>query len=150
MFLVNSRLGHFTAAPSRSRREAVHDNGAPLLPKLRGNFAEFLNEGFLDRLSILYSPTCVGLGYGRQQYSLEVFLGSMGLITSSHSTRIRFSGYMPGGFAYPTPYKLNRGQPTPRRSTLLRHSIGQMHVSGTGISTSCPSPTPLGLGLGPD
>ena len=125
MFLVNSRLGHFTAAPSRARREVDYATGAPLLPKLRGHFAEFLNEGFLDRLSILYSPTCVGLGYGRQHYSLEVFLGSMGSTTSSHSTRIRFSRYVSGGFAYLTLYKLNRGQPSPRRSTLLRHSIGQ-------------------------
>jgi hypothetical protein len=37
---------------------------APLLPKLRGQFAEFLNEGSLARLRILSSPTCVGLRYG--------------------------------------------------------------------------------------
>ena len=36
----------------------------PLLPKLRGLFAEFLNEGSLARLRILSSPTCVGLRYG--------------------------------------------------------------------------------------
>ena len=64
MFLVNSRLGLFTAAPSGVGREALDPNGAPLLPKLRGNFAEFLNEGFLDRLGILYPPTCVGFGTG--------------------------------------------------------------------------------------
>ena len=64
MFLVNSRLGLFTAAPSGFGREVLHPNGAPLLPKLRGNFAEFLNEGFLDHLGILYPPTCVGFGTG--------------------------------------------------------------------------------------
>jgi hypothetical protein len=57
--------------------------GAPLLPKLRGQFAEFLNQGSLDRLGILYLSTCVGLGYGRLQSSLEAFLGSMGLGTST-------------------------------------------------------------------
>ena len=36
----------------------------PLLPKLRGHFAEFLKLGLLTRLSILYQFTCVGLGYG--------------------------------------------------------------------------------------
>ncbi len=51
---------------------------APLLPKLRGYFAEFLNHSSLDRLGILYLTTCVGLGYGPQQHSLEAFLGSMG------------------------------------------------------------------------
>ena len=33
---------------------------APLIPKLRGHFAEFLSEGSLERLRILSSPTCVG------------------------------------------------------------------------------------------
>jgi hypothetical protein len=64
VFLVNSRLDLFTAAPSGSLREGVHPTGAPLLPKLRGKFAEFLNEGYLDHLSILYLPTCVGFGTG--------------------------------------------------------------------------------------
>ena len=64
MFLVNSRLDQFTAAPSGSAGKRLHPTGAPLLPKLRGNFAEFLNEGYLDHLSILYLPTCVGFGTG--------------------------------------------------------------------------------------
>ena len=64
MFLVNSRLNLFTAALSGSTREGLHPTGALLLPKLRSYFAEFLNEGYLDHLSILYSPTCVGFGTG--------------------------------------------------------------------------------------
>ena len=64
MFLVNSRLNLFTAALSGSTREEFHPTGAPLIPKLRGDFAEFLNEGYLDHLSILYLPTCVGFGTG--------------------------------------------------------------------------------------
>ena len=55
MFLINSCLGLFTAADLKS---------APLLPKLRGHFAEFLNESSLAHLSILYLTTCVGLRYG--------------------------------------------------------------------------------------
>ena len=43
---------------------------APLLPKLRGHFAEFLSARSPVRLSILYSSTCVGLRYGRQASSL--------------------------------------------------------------------------------
>jgi hypothetical protein len=64
VFLVNSRLDLFTAAPSGFSREGLDPTGAPLIPKLRGHFAEFLNEGYLDHLSILYQPTCVGLGTG--------------------------------------------------------------------------------------
>ena len=37
---------------------------AHLLPKLRCQFAEFLNHGSLKRLGILFPPTCVGLRYG--------------------------------------------------------------------------------------
>jgi hypothetical protein len=36
----------------------------PLLPKLRGQFAEFLQHRSLKRLGMLYQSTCVGLGYG--------------------------------------------------------------------------------------
>ena len=62
--MVNSRSGLFTAAPSGVGREALDPDGASLLPKLRDHFAEFLNEGFLDHLGILYPPTCVGFGTG--------------------------------------------------------------------------------------
>ena len=36
----------------------------PLIPKLQGQFAEFLQHHSLKRLSIFYSSTSVGLGYG--------------------------------------------------------------------------------------
>ena len=62
MFLVNSRYSHFTATPISSIRKGFHLLGAHLLPKLRCNFAEFLNEGSLERLGILYLPTCGGFG----------------------------------------------------------------------------------------
>jgi hypothetical protein len=45
VFLVNSRLDLVTAAPSGFTREALDPTGASLLPKLRDDFAEFLNEG---------------------------------------------------------------------------------------------------------
>ena len=35
---------------------------APLLPKLRGQFAEFLNKSSLARLRIFILSTCVGFG----------------------------------------------------------------------------------------
>ena len=42
----------------------VARNGGPLLPKLRGQFAEFLQHRSLKRLGMLYQSTCVGFGYG--------------------------------------------------------------------------------------
>ena len=62
-------------------RDSTHP-GVPLLPKLRGNFAEFLNMGYLERLGILYLPTCVGLRYGHPVIYLEDFLVSVELLAS--------------------------------------------------------------------
>ena len=54
MFLLNSCLSLFSAAHF----------WAPLIPKLRGHFAEFLNNASPAGLRILSSSTCVGLRYG--------------------------------------------------------------------------------------
>ena len=64
MFLVNSRLG-LVSATLNAFEVNSNTHQVPLIPKLRGYFAEFLHHGYLDRLSILYLSTCVGLGYGR-------------------------------------------------------------------------------------
>ena len=42
---------------------------APLIPKLRGQFAEFLNYPSPVGLRILFLTTCVGLRYGRLIYT---------------------------------------------------------------------------------
>ncbi len=42
---------------------------APLIPKLRGQLAEFLNNPSPVGLRILFLPTCVGLRYGLLRYS---------------------------------------------------------------------------------
>ena len=55
MFLLNSCLGLFSAACSSQ---------APLLPKLRGHFAEFLDNASPAGLGILSLSACVGLRYG--------------------------------------------------------------------------------------
>jgi len=68
VFLINSRLGLVTATIFM----------APLLPKLRGQFAEFLRESSLAPLGILYQPTCVGFRYRYFYcYSVQAFLGSL-------------------------------------------------------------------------
>ena len=84
---------------------------APLLPKLRGQFAEFLNHSSPDRLGILYLTTCVGLGYGPLGTSLEAFLGSIGSLTSPESARHHVSAFLRHGFAYGTAYTLTPAQP---------------------------------------
>ena len=46
-------------------------SGAPLLPKLRGQFAEFLNNPSPVGLRILSSSTCVGLRYGHPTFAFS-------------------------------------------------------------------------------
>ena len=111
MFLVNSRFPLVSAAHTRSRQQVTVTRQAPLLPKLRGHFAEFLNHDSLDRLSILYLITCVGLGYWRLKPRVDAFLGSIG--SPKHPPKgapIRSQPYMRDGFAYLSAYTLGPGQ----------------------------------------
>ncbi len=57
-------LGPIHCGSPGLRWQAPSPRRAPLLPKLRGDFAEFLNHGLPDRLGMLYPPTCVGFGTG--------------------------------------------------------------------------------------
>ena len=103
---------------------------APLFPKLRGQFAEFLNYPSPVGLRILFLSTCVGLRYGHPRYTQS------------------FSRLRPSMLPYYKFGPLRPGQPTP--------GSGYLHVSvclkfgGYGISTVCASTTPFGLALAPD
>ena len=85
---------------------------APLLPKLRGHFAEFLHHDSLDLLSIFYLTICVGLGYGRLKPRVDAFLGSTGSpyfpTTVGHD---QASTSMPPGFAWETVCAFQRAKP---------------------------------------
>ena len=63
MFLLNSRFRLFTVASTGSGRKPFTME-APLIPKLRGYFAEFLNESFLEHLRLFALPTCVSFSTG--------------------------------------------------------------------------------------
>src|SRR5690606_21815247 len=66
-----------------------HLQEAPLLPKLRGHFAEFLLHGSLEHLRLLASPTCVGLRYGRTVHSRP------GLFSAASSTILEIDRSLP-------------------------------------------------------
>ena len=57
--MINSRYPLVCATLTLLAQERV-----TLLPKLRVQFAEFLQHSSLKRLGILYLSTCVGFGYG--------------------------------------------------------------------------------------
>ena len=111
VFLLNSRLGLFSA-PSAADSCLSTLEGA-LLPKLRGNFAEFLSEGSLERLGIFYPPTCVGLRYGHPMCSLRGFSRQRG-ITQVHPYGLphHTSAFVVHGFAY-APASVLGPEPSP-------------------------------------
>ena len=120
---------------------------APLLPKLRGHFAEFLNNTSPAGLRILSSSTCVGLRYGlmtnNSGFSRQLAHGlpysCSVLITSSDCNTVLPVLLLP---------RLNRAIHSRLPLSLCVPTV--LLSSGTGISTCCPSTTHLCLALGPD
>ena len=96
---------------------------------LRGYFAEFRNNPSPVGLRILSSSTCVGLRYGRLQYTSHLFSLSV-----HRASLLNFGPLRPG-------------QPAPG-SQLSNMSVC-LNFSGYGFSTVCASTTPFGLALAP-
>jgi hypothetical protein len=150
VFLVNSRLGLVCATPSDSGDRPPHRTRVPLLPKLRGHVAEFLNEGSLTRLRSPSASTCVGFGYGHPRLSLEGFSWCRRLshfwpngpdsLLGVAGCGISRTAHLPGSTC-PTTHRLASVNTSPP-------SLYQT-ASGTGLFPGLPSPTPRGLGLVP-
>ena len=121
MFLINSRLGLFTAGAFTP----------PLIPKLRGQFAEFLNYPSPVGLRILFLTTCVGFQYGHLIYTSELFSP-----LSIYASLLIFGPFLKPGA---TIARVINFQSVP----LLKY------FGGYGISTVCASTTPFGLALAP-
>ena len=116
MFLLNSCLSHFSAASPE----------APLLPKLRGYFAEFLNNTSPAGLRILSSSTCVGLRYG-YIWNDSGFSWQPAHVLRYFYFAPRHAFGLQGGFAYPTPPALGPVFPFPAHALFLRpHSSVHM------------------------
>ena len=152
MFLVNSRVPHFSAALKSSGREDLHPQGRSLSRSYGANLPSSLTTDSSSALG--YSPCLPVSVCGTDTdmtMSREAFLGSMALTTSTHQlVSTSPSGYVCGGFTYHTPYRFVRTLPTVRLPSLLHPSSGVGPCSGTGILTCCPSTTPFGLALGSD
>ena len=77
---------------------------APLLPKLRGYFAEFLNNASPVGLRILSSSTCVGLRYGPVQsnsgFSRRHGFGSFATLNSLRVTLQKQEGVFPPSLSF--------------------------------------------------
>ena len=96
---------------------------APLLPKLRGQFAEFLNHSSPDRLGILYRTTCVGFGYGPCTHIARGFSRQHGHTDFTTTATHHLSPTMSPGFPWTTGYRLTPVPPLTGTATPLRHPI---------------------------
>jgi hypothetical protein len=153
VFLINSRLDRFSAARFGSLRFEVHLPRAPLLPKLRGHFAEFLLRESLEHLRLLASPTCVRLRYGQDATSPARLFSAVTIRTLCGARRPLRHRRSANQGDLPPRHRLPPciGNPPPdgpfTPASPLR--VKRLHP-GTGIFTRFPSPTPFGLGLGTD
>ena len=121
---------------------------APLLPKLRGHFAEFLDNASPVGLRILSSSTCVGLRYGYGMNNSGFSRHRPCMLRYSFFAARRATGSLWGVFP---PHPLLRLRRAFRSRPMLRLCVPAVLSSrSTGISTCCPSATPSGLALGPD
>ena len=143
VFLINSRLGLFTAPRSHFLLKQVR---GPLLANLRGHFAEFLNEASLERLRILSSPTCVGLRYGRLCYSVRGFsrqsLRALSPLLADWCTialQCFATTDLPAVTTFALQPRSNTWQPC---HSCVTTSLNR-NSAGTGILTRFPSTTPL-------
>ena len=82
-------------------------SGAPLFPKLRGQFAEFLNYLSPVGLRILFLSTCVGLRYGRLGYSQSFSRLRLRMLPYSNFSPFRPGLPSPGSCAFKVSLCLN-------------------------------------------
>ena len=92
---------------------------APLLPKLRGHFAEFLNNASPVGLRILSSSTCVGLRYGYNMNN-SGFSWHMAHMLRYFNFAPRHVFGLKGGFAFPSPTSLVPVLPSPALTFHMR------------------------------
>ena len=92
--------------------------------------------GFSPRIPVSVYGT--GGDFLTRSFSRQCGVDDFASIATRYASRL---GLSVDGFAYPPAYTLAQELPISCSPALLRHSIAQTIVTGTGISTSCPSPT---------
>ena len=148
MFLVNSRMGLFSAALISSRRKAGHRQGLPfsrsygeILPSSLATFPSIALE------SSSYLPVSVcgtGASTSGTGFSWRHGIGPI----STRCLGIRLG--VAANFHRRPPTWLRRSQPSLRKAYPSPSPAALSVFGGVGMLTNCPSPTPFGLGLGPD
>jgi hypothetical protein len=98
----------------------------PLIPKLRGNFAEFLLHRSLAHLRLLASPTCVRLRYGHKWNSPPRLFSAACLNSLQNSEELRRHPLSATQVFYPPgpPTTLHPDNQRRAKPTLLRPPCG--------------------------
>ena len=124
-----------------------HISAAPLLPKLRGDFAEFLNDASSVGLRILSSSTCVGLRYGYSTNNSGFSRHMLRILPYFASVRVTSpacKGDLP-------PLRLLRLHAAFHSAPMPCTCVPTvLSYCSAGISTCCPSAMSFDLTLGPD
>ena len=102
---------------------------AGLIPKLRPQFAEFLNKSSPKRLRILSSSTCVGLRYGLIIFSLRNFSWKQRITNFGLRPRHHTSGLTALRIFLKCPPTCLNHHPTGGFATFLRHSLSQTNIT---------------------
>ena len=146
VFLVNSRLGLFTAAPHANKR-AGHPFSRSYGVILPSSLTRVL-PGVLEYSSHLpVSVSGTGTSFLTRGFSWQRRYGHFGTSFPSPS-RLSFRD---GRICLPVSLVRLDARFQPRACpSFLRPPFAQTERGGTGISTCFPSPTPFGLSLGPD
>ena len=120
---------------------------APLLPKLRGHFAEFLNNASPAGLRILSSSTCVGLWYGYHMNNSGFSRYMAHMLHYSFSFRFTSLDCVMG-FPLTLLFRLHQSFLSWLIFSTYVPTVLSYHSAG--ISTCSPSTTSFDLALGPD
>ena len=133
VFLINSRLGLFTAAARRSQSKSDHNKRHPFSRSYGVILPSSLNLVLPIALVCSTRPP------------VSVLVRALGSLPRSFFQKHGMTDFTPmrfvsrlginegADFHAPSPYTLSRGRPEPRSAALLRHSIGITTPSGTGI-----------------
>ena len=151
MFLLNSRLGHFTATPSNSPPRGWlillgHHFSRSYVAILPSSLTRVISRTLVFSTRLPVSDCGTGAALLARRFSRQCGINSFAPVGAPHQ-----SSDLAGRIFLSQPsYNLRPALPIAGEPSLLRPSIAHNAHGGTGISTCCPSPTSFDLGLGPD
>ena len=124
MFLINSRLGRFTATPEGSGRAALHPRWHSFSRSCGVIMPSSLTM-VLPIASVYSTRPPVSVLVRARAALLRGFSREHGITDFTHSLRLASRGRASADFHAEAPYLLSRGRPEPRSAALLRHPIVQ-------------------------